>query len=92
MRILNIKVLETSNCNVRTAALTVLTQDGKELTMHVETENSIYSQEADCKVYVVSKDVNGLSRIEIREEDFSNYDSNIKDVIREAKEYIERSM
>ena len=91
MRILNIKVLETSNCNVGTATMTVLTQDGKQLTMHVEVKNSIYSQKADCKVYVVSKGLNGLSRIEIREEDFNNYDSNIKDVIREAKEYIERS-
>lgn len=91
MRILSIKILETSSYSIRTAALTVLTQDGKELIIHVETKDGLYREEMGCTVYSVSKGLSGLSRVEIREEDFNNYDSNIRDVIKKAEKYVLRS-
>ncbi len=64
------------------AKVTVLNKGSKEMNIYVQTVDNLYRKDLGCIVY--SDEGDGT----LNEEDFNNYDNDIKEIIKEAEKFI----
>ena len=88
MKILNIEMVDFYSHSIKTATLTILNKDNKEMTIQVQTEDGLYREDLGCMIYPVSEASNCLLYGVLDKNDFSDYENDIKEIIRETEKFI----
>jgi len=79
MEILTIELVDDLDSTVK---VTILNKGSKEMNVYVQTVDNLYRQDLGCIMY--SDEGDGT----LNEEDFDNYDSDIKKIIKEVEKFI----
>ena len=87
MKILDVRVLKSSNYGARIVSLTILNKNSEKRIVHVETKGGLYREDLGCIVYSLRESLTGLFQDELNKEDFNDYKNDIKEIIRAAEEH-----